>query len=305
MEASVSSNSFAGQPGSIPPASFLCATAAEAARRLDAGGLVLYPTETFFGIGCRADCESAVLRVFAAKQRKADMPLPVIIGNAEQAACVVAPEVLARHEPWAEDQPCGSANSAPCPSTAPTADPAPTSCGEPACAPCPDAAPSPNAAHAPAPESTLNADEAPSAPTSLADDIAALSAFWPGPLTLLLPARPGLPEALTGGTGRIALRVSPHPAARALALACGFPIVSSSANISGRPPVTQAVELDPELLAALSPGTDGIFDLPPAPGGGQASTIAEPLGGRRLILRREGALSAASLAEAGFTILRP
>ena len=66
-----------------------------------------------------------------------------------------------------------------------------------------------------------------------------------------------------------------------------------------------AAALDAELLAALRPGVDGIFDLPPIPGGGLASTIVEPLGERRLILRREGALSADALARAGFQAIRP
>ena len=139
--------------------------------------------------------------------------------------------------------------------------------------------------------------------SALAGDIAALSGFWPGPLTLLLPARDDLPESLTGGTGKIAARVSSHPVARALADACGFPIVSSSANISGRAAVTCASELDPELLESLDPATDGILDEPPAPGGGAASTIVEPLGNRRLRLLREGALPLSQLEQAGFTIL--
>lgn len=214
----------------------LFADEAAAAQGMAQGGLAAYPTETFFGLGCRADRADAVLRVFEAKRRKADMPLPVILGSAEQLELAAAP----------------------------------------------------------GPE--------------LAADLAALSSFWPGPLTLLLPVRPGLPEALTGGTGRIALRVSSHPAARTLARACGFPIVSSSANISGRPPVTQAEELDPELLSSLRPGLDGVLAPPPpspAPGGGLPSTIAEPLGSRRLLVRREGALPLALLAEAGFTLTFP
>ena len=214
----------------------LCPDVTAAARLMAGGGLVVYPTETFFGLGCRADAPDAVLRIFAAKRRKADMPLPVIIASAEQLPLV--------------------------------------------------AAPGPN----------------------IADDLADLAAFWPGPVTLLLPARAGLPEALTGGTGRIALRVSSHPAARALAEACAFPVVSSSANISGRPAVTSAAELDPELLSFLRPGLDGVLAPPapsPAPGGGLASTIVEPLGSRRLLVRREGALPLPRLSEAGFSLTFP
>lgn len=195
------------------------------------GGLLIYPTETFFGIGCRADDEAAVVRVFRCKRRSLSMPLPVILGSAEQLGLVACP----------------------------------------------------------GPE--------------LAGDLDILSRFWPGPLTLLLPVVSGLPEALTGGSGRIAARVSSHPAARELALACGFPIVSTSANISGRPAVTSADALDAELVASLNPETDGVFDALPAPGGGEASTIVEPLGHRRLRLLRQGALPVSSLEDAGFTLL--
>ena len=203
----------------------------EAARRMNLGGVLLYPTETFFGIGCRADNDDAVLRVFHYKKRSLSMPLPVILGSREQLELVACPG--------------------------------------------PD----------------------------LADDVAALSAFWPGPLTLLLPAASGLPEALTGGTGHIAARVSSHPVARALALACGFPVVSSSANISGRPAVTRAADLDPDLLRSLRPDEDGVLDEPPAPGGGEASTIVAPEGGRRLRVIRKGALPLSELKQAGFSLL--
>ena len=222
------------RPEALVP--LLFADEAEAARGMMQGGLAVYPTETFFGLGCRADRADAVLRIFEAKRRKADMPLPVILGSAEQLELVAAPA------------------------------------------------------------------------SSLASALADLSAFWPGPFTRLLPARSGLPEALTGGTGRIALRVSSHPAARALAEVCGFPIVSSSANISGRPPVTKVEELDPELLDFLRPGIDGVLAPPPpspGPGGGLASTIVEALGARRLLVRREGAFPLAKLAEAGFSLIFP
>ena len=136
-----------------------------------------------------------------------------------------------------------------------------------------------------------------------AGDLAGLAAFWPGPLTLLLPARADLPEALTGGSGKIAARVSSHPAARAMAKACGFPVVSSSANISGRQAVTRVQDLDPELLQSLRADLDGVLDEPPVPGGGKASTIVEPLGGRRLRVLRTGALPPADLEAAGFSLL--
>ncbi len=66
-------------------------------------------------------------------------------------------------------------------------------------------------------------------------------AFWPGPLTLVLPARPDLPPALAPDGG-VAVRVSSHPVARALASQLGRPLTATSANLSGRPPATTVSE---------------------------------------------------------------
>ncbi|MGN8159039.1 L-threonylcarbamoyladenylate synthase [Salinisphaera sp. SWV1] len=60
---------------------------------------------------------------------------------------------------------------------------------------------------------------------------------WPGPTTWLLPARAGAPQWLTGGQPTIALRETAHALTRALCGEFGGPIVSTSANVSGRPPV--------------------------------------------------------------------
>ena len=60
--------------------------------------------------------------------------------------------------------------------------------------------------------------------------------FWPGPLTLVLPARDDLPAPLTAGTGTIGVRVPGHPVARALVEALGRPVTAPSANPPGAPP---------------------------------------------------------------------
>jgi len=77
--------------------------------------------------------------------------------------------------------------------------------------------------------------EAPSGP--LAPEILA---SWPGPHTWLLPARPGVPDLLTGGRPTLAVRVTAHPLARALAQEAG-PLVSTSANPTNRPSATSAL----------------------------------------------------------------
>ncbi|HOG08057.1 MAG TPA: L-threonylcarbamoyladenylate synthase, partial [Syntrophales bacterium] len=58
--------------------------------------------------------------------------------------------------------------------------------------------------------------------------------FWPGPLTLVFRAAPCVPPLLTGGTGKIGIRLSSHPVARELARRLGGPLTATSANLSGR-----------------------------------------------------------------------
>lgn len=61
---------------------------------------------------------------------------------------------------------------------------------------------------------------------------------WPGPLTLVVPARADLPGEIVGPTGGVGVRVSSHPWALALARAVGRPITATSANRAGEPPST-------------------------------------------------------------------
>lgn len=68
---------------------------------------------------------------------------------------------------------------------------------------------------------------------------ALMAAHWPGALTLALPARPGLPEALVSD-GCVAVRRSPHPVAQALVEGLGRPLTATSANPAGAPPPTTA-----------------------------------------------------------------
>ncbi len=98
--------------------------------------------------------------------------------------------------------------------------------------------------------------------------------FWPGPLTLVLPADPALPAALVGPDGGVGVRVSPHPVARALAAALGHSITATSANLAGAPPARTLAEaraafgdrvaayLDGGAMAAAAPSTMVGFDGP-------------------------------------------
>jgi L-threonylcarbamoyladenylate synthase len=109
--------------------------------------------------------------------------------------------------------------------------------------------------------------------------------LWPGPLTIVMPARPGISPALLAGGTSIAVRVPDHAVARSLAAAFGFCITATSANRSGeRPAVTGT-----EVVSALADAIDVLLDVG-ALAGGHPSTIVEMApDGPRLI--RAGAMA--------------
>jgi L-threonylcarbamoyladenylate synthase len=80
-------------------------------------------------------------------------------------------------------------------------------------------------------------------------------AFWPGPLSIVVPARPLISRAALGGGSTLAIRVPAHAAARELAAAFGFPITATSANASGEPPAETADD-----VASAVRGVDLILD---------------------------------------------
>ncbi len=81
--------------------------------------------------------------------------------------------------------------------------------------------------------------------------------FWPGPLTLVFPARTGLPGQLTAGTGTVAIRHSRHPLAVRLVKEFGGPLTATSANISGAKPQTTAAGVAASLGSAVDLIVDG------------------------------------------------
>lgn len=189
-------------------------------------GIIIYPTETFYGIGCKISSEKAISSIFQAKKRLLALPLPTIVSDLEQVyTCTQLTKAM--HD---------------------------------------------------------------------VEDLA--KAFWAGPLTLLVPARKNVSALLTGGTGKIAVRLSSHPVAVALAKGIGEPIVSSSANISGKNPTACFQELDEELLKRVN----GCVNLAPKPKGGQASTIIDVLGDKKIKILRNGAISLEQLTEKGYEL---
>jgi L-threonylcarbamoyladenylate synthase len=67
--------------------------------------------------------------------------------------------------------------------------------------------------------------------------------FWPGPLTIIVPASPNVPLKVTGNTGRLALRQSRSAVANALVAKLGQPLISTSANISGQPTCRSGIDV--------------------------------------------------------------
>jgi L-threonylcarbamoyladenylate synthase len=97
--------------------------------------------------------------------------------------------------------------------------------------------------------------------------------WWPGPLTLIIPASPLLFAGVHSSTGRVAVRVPAGSVARALAAAAGHAITSTSANISGEPPPTT-----PDQVAmAFGDALAVLIDAGPTPGG-LPSTIVDATG---------------------------
>ncbi|MFM7626044.1 MAG: L-threonylcarbamoyladenylate synthase, partial [Gammaproteobacteria bacterium] len=76
--------------------------------------------------------------------------------------------------------------------------------------------------------------------------------FWPGPLTLVLPRAPGVPDELTGGQDSVAVRVPSHPVAQALLRAFGSGIAAPSANRYGRISPTQAAHVRDEFPTGVA-----------------------------------------------------
>ncbi len=219
-------------------------TFAQIVSALQAGRTAVFPTETFYALGCNACSKQGAEEVVRLKERCPDKGLPVIIGERGQ---------LRMLSPL-QDQTCGGRQ------------------GDPEL-------------------------------VRLAS--ALMDTFWPGPLSLVLPARTDLPDLVRGQvngcTNTVAVRHTPHPQAAALCLECGFPLVATSANRSGKPPAARAQDLDPALMerTVLLAGT-------PEPGGGLPSTLVQPVflpeKGHVCRILRQGAILPQALRTAGFPL---
>ncbi|MEW6386515.1 MAG: L-threonylcarbamoyladenylate synthase [Thermodesulfobacteriota bacterium] len=118
-----------------------------------------------------------------------------------------------------------------------------------------------------------------------------MARFWPGPLTLILPARAELPRLITGDTDTVGVRQPRQAVTCRLLAGLGLPVTGTSANRAGRLPLTRAAAVQEEFGEAVSL----IVDAGPCPGG-PPSTIVD-LAGSPPRLVRPGAIETASLLE--------
>lgn len=180
----------------------------QAVLHLRNGGIVAFPTETYYGLAVDPDNESAVAKLFKVKQRQRSKPLLLLIEKNEQLVSVV--------------------------------------------------------------------EEVPSEYLPLIDR------FWPGPLTLIFKAKKSVCHLLTGNTGTVGIRVSPHHIAQSLVKKMAKPITATSANISGFLPAKTAME----VVEAFGDKVDYIVD-----GGETASGLCSTILGfknRKVTILRHG-----------------
>ncbi|OYT51777.1 threonylcarbamoyl-AMP synthase [Candidatus Bathyarchaeota archaeon ex4484_135] len=183
-------------------------TVKEAARTVRSGGLIIYPTDTVYGLGCDPFNVRAVRRVFEVKGREAKRPLPVLASSLEE---ILRIAVL---------------------------------------------------------------DE---------EALRLARSFWPGPLTLVVPRKPVLPDVVTCGLPSVGVRVPRHEFALEVIRACGGLLVGTSANRSGRP----APRTAQEAISELGDRVDLVIDAGPAPLG-MPSTVLDLTGPEPKVIRVGG-----------------
>lgn len=123
------------------------------------------------------------------------------------------------------------------------------------------------------------ADPWPSAAQTLAE------AFWPGPLTIVVPKAASVPASVTAGGDTLALRQPKHDVALALLRVFGGPLVGPSANPSGFVSPTRAEHVRAGFAAAIARDDLVVLDGGPCPAGIE-STVVSVTGGQPVVLRR-------------------
>jgi len=157
---------------------------------LRAGGTVIFPTDTLYGLGADPRSETGLDRLLAAKGRDRGKPIPLLLSEGKQV------------DRWARQVPPAAARL--------------------------------------------------------------MDRFWPGALTLVLPADPGVHPAVTGGGDTVGVRVPDHPVPRALAALLSGAITGTSANRSGNPGAWGSAE---EIVREFTGEVDWVLWAGKAPSG--------------------------------------
>ncbi len=132
-----------------------------------------------------------------------------------------------------------------------------------------------------------------------------MDAFWPGPLTLLLPKKPVIPDITNAGLSSVAIRLPSHPVAKRLLAACRVPVAAPSANLSGRPSPTTAQHVLEDMDGRIPLILDGgACDV------GLESTVLDITGEVPVIVRpggvtREMLLAVLPQVEVAGSVMRP
>jgi L-threonylcarbamoyladenylate synthase len=118
-----------------------------------------------------------------------------------------------------------------------------------------------------------------------------MQAFWPGPLTLLLPRSPAVPDVVTAGRPLVGLRMPSHPVALELIRRAGVPVAAPSANRFSRVSPTTA----DHVLRDLDGRIDAVLDAGPTMHGVE-STVLDP-NQKPMVIYRPGAVTAETIRE--------
>jgi L-threonylcarbamoyladenylate synthase len=188
-----------------------------AGRIIRDGGLVVFPTETVYGLGADAFNAEACTRIFGAKGRPPDNPLIVHLAGPDDFSSAAAE------------------------------------------------------------------------PSDLLSQL--FRAFSPGPLTIIVKKKAGIPAVVTGGLDTVALRIPSHPLALALLKEAGVPVAAPSANRSGYPSPTTFIA----ARKAMEGRVDAVIDGGDCDYGIESTVVAERDG--KVVILRSGAVSAEAIAE--------
>jgi L-threonylcarbamoyladenylate synthase len=193
----------------------------EVGASLAAGGIVIFPTETFYGLGGDPRSDAVLARVAALKGRPVEHTVPLVAADPDTAAGWVHLATAAEEDLWLQ----------------------------------------------------------------------LTRQFWPGPLTLIARARPGLVAGAVAAEGCLAVRVPGRDCTRTLAALCGGLLVATSANRTGHPAPVHAKDAAAGLAGPVEVLVDG-GEVP----GGQPSTLLD-ISGVKPRLIRPGAISRRELQD--------